>query len=349
MSHLKLGREYFKIFLNIVNKIKFIIFFTSPIICYSQQKETTPKEYFQKEISGISDNDNYTLQVRDGYYTNGIYFKLSCAADPLKSKRFNRPAIKKIVNGFEIGQAIYTPIDTSKVLPQDQDRPFAGYLAFTFDKKLFYGNNSIVEFGATLGTIGPNSFAENVQSWFHGISGLYINNGWPTQIKNEINLNLKASYSKPIIKGNYEKRFFNMDGFIKAQIGNAVTNARMGALIRIGKMENNWNSTHWKAAITANKNVAPVRRVELYFFNEPSITFQVYNSMLQGGMFIKNKGPVVVDIKSIVFTNKIGVLAAEDPFTTSIIYIFRSKEAQTQIRNENFCSIQIGYRFNKTK
>ena len=140
-----------------------------------------------------------------------------------------------------------------------------------------------------------------------------------------------------------------MDGFIKAQIGNAVTNARMGALIRIGKMENNWNSTHWKAAITANKNVAPVRRVELYFFNEPSITFQVYNSMLQGGMFIKNKGPVVVDIKSIVFTNKIGVLAAEDPFTTSIIYIFRSKEAQTQIRNENFCSIQIGYRFNKTK
>ena len=111
----------------------------------------------------------------------------------------------------------------------------------------------------------------------------------------------------------------------------------------------NMTHAHMRRDSKANKNVGPVHHVELYFFNEPSITFQVYNSMLQGGMFIKNKGPVVVDIKSLVFTNKIGVLAAEDPFTTSIIYIFRSKEAKTQIRNENFCSIQIGYRFNKTK
>ena len=64
MSHPKLRREFIKIFL--------IILFTTPIICYSQQKEATPKEYFKKEISGISDNDAYTLQVRDGYYTNGI-------------------------------------------------------------------------------------------------------------------------------------------------------------------------------------------------------------------------------------------------------------------------------------
>lgn len=322
-----------------------------PVITKAQ-KDTIPppKNVFQNEISVVSDNDNYTLQLRDGYYTNGIYLKLSHAADPAKTKWYkNKPTIKKVVNGFELGQAIYNPVSYNRPLPQYQDRPFAGYLAFSFGQHIFYQDNSVLEWAASLGTIGPNSYAGNVQRWYHRVIGIYDVKGWPYQVNNEMSLNVKAAYYKSLLKTQPQRSQFNIDGFARANIGNAFTDLTLGGTIKMGRVENHWNSSHFRAQVSTATGSQPLGKYEIYFYYEPAITCQAYNAVLQGGMFLKNKGPLTVGIKPIVFSQQFGLRYAQHRATVALLYINRTRQATTQQRNENYCSIQFAYRFGKVK
>ena len=330
----------------VYKNIMFVIAFI-PFISFSQTEMRLPKNSFQNEFSIVSENDNYTLQLRDGYYTNGLYLKLSHAVEIGKRKWFNKPSIKKVINEFELGQAIFNPVKHDLTYPDQQDRPFAGYLAFSFGQRIFYKNNSLLEWGTSLGTIGPSSYAKEVQRWYHHIIGIYDVKGWPYQLANEMNLNIKASYYKSMLYGDPETRRLNIDGFFKVQLGNAFTNASIGGTLKIGLVENHWNSSHWRAQISTENGTHPAHDHELYFFYEPAVTFQAYNAVLQGGMLVKDKGPKTVGIKPIVFSQQFGLRYAQNRITTALIYINRTKEAKTQIRNENFCSIQMAYRFGK--
>ncbi|MEO7311423.1 MAG: lipid A-modifier LpxR family protein, partial [Chitinophagaceae bacterium] len=88
---------------------------------------------------------------------------------------------------------------------------------------------------------------------------------------------------------------------------------------------------------------------EFYLFYEPALTFQAYNAVLQGGLFLKDKGPLLVDIKALVFSQQAGLRYAKNRVTAAIVYLNRTRQATTQQRNENFCSFQIGYRFGRVK
>ena len=58
---------------------------------------------FKREISLISDNDNYNVQKRDGYYTNGFNFSFQKLAVPYD------PRTQKVIMRYEIGQKIFNP------------------------------------------------------------------------------------------------------------------------------------------------------------------------------------------------------------------------------------------------
>lgn len=297
----------------------------------------------------VSDNDDYSLRKKDGYYTNGIYFKVNYVADLSKNKWQKKINIKKVVNSFEAGQAIYHPYSYKLTEPLKQDRPFAGYLALSFDKQVFYNTNSVLQLAISLGTIGPNSFAEDVQRLYHDIIDIYAVRGWPYQLKNELNLNIKGGFVKSFLKGDKTKRVLNIDGFAKAEFGNAFSNAGIGGLFRLGRTENNWNSAQWRARVSNIESAAPVNPFELYFFYQPSITFQAHNATIQGGMFINDKGPVTAGIRSLVISNQWGIRFSRKRWTTAIVYTFKSKEAKKQIASERLGSVQIAYRFKKLK
>lgn len=320
-----------------------LLLFTFPSFIYCQKISGNSKNY-HKEFYLTSENDAYCLQGKDYYYTDGIYFGFCYVTDPKKFKWLKKTIIKKMINTFELRQDIYTPRSGS--VQALEDRPFTGYLALTFNKYIFSQKNNLVELGTSIGTIGPNALGKDLQTTYHSIFGFYNVEGWDTQLRNELSLNFNALLLKPIIKGSKEKRFFNLDGYTKAQLGNAFTNISLGGLLRLGSAENNWNSSHWRARISRTNDAAPVLDHELYFFYEPLVTLQAYNATIQGGMFIKNKGPVTGDIKPFVFTNQIGIRYAENRWTTALIYIAKSKEAARQIENDKFCSIQLVYLFN---
>jgi hypothetical protein len=298
--------------------------------------------HFRTEILFISENDNYTMQIRDGYYTNGLMFRYSYVGN-LKGNNIMR--FDKKVQSFELGQQIFNPVRFDSIKPATQDRPFAGYLYGRFEQKLFpTGTNSAMIWNTTAGVTGKNSYAKQVQRWYHGVIGIYDVEGWNTQIANEFTLNVGATYARSFFAKPQEDRRYDIAGVAKANLGNAFTDASAGILLRAGLMENYANSAHWDGRISSEATTAPKHHKEFYFFIHPSIVWQGYNAMLQGGMLNNGKSPRTVPIEPFYLLTQIGFKLSQNRGTLAMHYVNRTRQAVGQFRNENFLSIQIAYR-----
>lgn len=298
--------------------------------------------HFRNELLVISENDNYTLQIRDGYYTNGLMFRYSYVGN-LKGN--NTLRFDKKVQSFELGQQIFNPVRFDSLRLAGQDRPFAGYLYGRFEQKLFpSSNNSALVWNVSAGFTGKNSFAKEVQRWYHGVIGIYDVQGWGTQIASEFTLNLGATYARSFFAKPQENRRYDIAGVAQANLGSAFTDAGAGVLLRAGLMENYSNSAHWGSRISSEATTAPKHHKEFYFFIHPSIVWQGYNAMLQGGMLSSGKSPRTVPIEPFYFVTQIGFKLAQNRGTLAMHYVNRTRQAAGQIRNENFVSIQIAYR-----
>src|SRR4051812_43999142 len=127
--------------------------------------QKTKRQLFTKEIYGITDNDNYLLQKKDGYYTNGVFFTYTWLPGKLSNRRK--------LTSVEIGQTIYTD-RTRKIINRSQiDRPFTGYLYGKYKETFFGKGDDVLQWSVALGTIGKNSGGEWLQKHYHTIINIY--------------------------------------------------------------------------------------------------------------------------------------------------------------------------------
>ena len=181
----------------------------------------------------------------DLHYTNGI--KLSWMSGDLTEwghegwrqrvietlPFVNKPDRQKNL-GVSFGQNIYTPQDTSLVIPDPTDRPYAGwsYLEFTFISK----TERVMDlFAIQLGIVGPQSYAEETQTIFHEWINDDVPRGWDSQLENEPGVNLIFERKWRL----YGRTFGDVLGvdFIPhagASLGNVQTYANAGGQVRMG-------------------------------------------------------------------------------------------------------------------
>lgn len=141
--------------------------------------------------------------------------------------------------GFAVGQNMYTPADITNPAPQPFDRPWAGLLYASRIARISYkvpswGLQRQDRIEVSLGIVGPASFAEELQIWWHSVIDADRPNGWDNQLRNE-----------PVLQLRYETalRWPQEDGgnadFIargRANLGNALTSLEAEGTVRIG-----WN------------------------------------------------------------------------------------------------------------
>lgn len=149
------------------------------------------------ELNWVSASwDNDVVAGKDGGgYTNGIYFSLGQRNDPgdeiTQSPLLTLPLAWMVDDDptyaykmHTLGQAMVTPEDITKTIPDPADAPYAGllYLRSTY----VVVKNDFSDHVATLvGVVGPSSRAEQVQKFVHKVVGSDNPKGWDYQLKDK--------------------------------------------------------------------------------------------------------------------------------------------------------------------
>jgi len=114
---------------------------------------------------------------------------------------------KTVYHGFNLGQKVFTPENIEESSLIIDDRPYAGWLFF----ETFIGHryddfpdrdkmNGLI---LTIGIVGPNSHADDIQNFTHDLTDSDDANGWDNQLEDELGLN--ATFLQK------SRRIYNLD------------------------------------------------------------------------------------------------------------------------------------------
>ncbi len=271
------------------------------------------------EIGVITENDLYTSTKNDQYYTNGLevfYRYLS---------KKTKPTVEKKINEIHLGQYMYSP-RTIYVDEKDMfDRPFAGYLFGEFGNTHFYKNQAVFKKYIQLGYVGPNSFADKVQSGTHILFHYPAFDQWEYQIGNTVGVQFYGMFSRPILNSINNKRV-DFQWQTEAKLGTIFTALSTGFVTRIGikKLMALSDSNFHGASLS--KDESSIAR-ELYFYMAPSVNFQIYDATIQGGLFNDNS-PVTFDLIPIRFNGEAGLRYRKNNWNFSYAFVYRGKEVK---------------------
>lgn len=289
------------------------------------------------EIGIVTDNDLYTSTKNDQYYTNGLqvfYRYLS---------KKSKPEVLKKINELRIGQFMYMPRDIYIDEEQMFDRPFAGYLFAEFGNTNFYKNQSVLKKSIQLGYVGPNSFANQVQSSTHKLFHYTAFEEWNYQIKNTLAIQTYFMFSKPFLNSINSKRI-DFQWQSEAKLGTIFTGFSTGFVTRIGikKLVSISDSNFYGA--TLNNDNEPIER-EFYFYLAPSFNCQIYDATIQGSLF-NDTSPVTFNLKPFRFNGEAGLRYRKNNWNLSYAFVYRGKEVNFE-RNMGYFygSIGISYLF----
>ncbi|MBR2648677.1 MAG: lipid A deacylase LpxR family protein [Sediminibacterium sp.] len=284
---------------------------------------------YSKEISFKTENDAYLFQLKDAYYTNGFFLNYQWTPKGAK---------QKIIQGVELSQQIFTPLNRTAQVPEGIDRPYCGYLYAQYHNTRF-SNKAIVRFTGTLGVIGKASGGEWMQNWYHDLLGFSKFKGWQYQISNAVGVNAGVTYAYTL----YDKNRLKIIPHITANLGTIYTNAKLGGTLVLGLFEKNENSALWNARID-NKKVVRNRNHELFFYWQPFFMAQTYNATILGGLGTKSTTQVTAAIAPIMFQQAWGLCYAQARWTTRLELVYQSKETPSQTNPQRYGVIQLCYR-----
>lgn len=310
-------------------------FFTTAILCLICLSGFG--QSFKNEFGFKTENDAYLATLNDRYYTNGLFLYFRRAIDPAKFS----DQIEKKTYEISAGQKMYTPYWGQVAKREDQDRPFAGYLYAGGAYSVFYKNESVLKTSIEVGTVGPNSLAQDAQKFLHKTVGFYTPAGWEYQIKNEVAVNLAANYSKLLLRSSDQIIDLSGQGYVN--LGTTFSGLGASALFRAGRLNQLFNSAYHNAVI-GDSRTASLNKSELFFYAKPQLNVVAYDATIQGSLF-KNNSPLTFDVKPIVFEQQFGVNYSSKRFTADFNIIFKTKEVKSVAKAQNYGGLSLYYRF----
>ena len=310
------------------------------LLSFSSYGQSAGAKNFSQQLTVVTENDRYLMQGKDRYYSNGLIIKYS------KVHRSKNATTLKQVNQYEMGQKLFTPYSRKISDVSQIDRPVTGYLYAKYTQSRFLVHNQLMELGLSVGTIGKASLGEAMQNSFHKLIG--VNSGlwgwiWDYQLKSEPGINLHGRYAKGLFDVNTS--FFQLTPITQATLGTSFTNISQGMLIQLGRFNQLNESAYWNASVQDNQ--APQSgKSELFFYYHPEVSYQLYNATVQGGLFRKDKGPIISSIKPFMVVHQIGAMFTLKRYVLKLETVIQSREARGQRFDHNYGSMQVSYLFN---
>ncbi len=180
--------------------------------------------------------ENDTFGGTDQFYTDGFSLAVSHTGpswmDPVADWLPWGEGRRTV--GYDCTQAMFTPEDTDRPIPDPNDRPYAGILAFGLtlhvEKESSYHGLKLMT-----GVVGPWSLAEETQREVHNLIGNEVPQGWDYQLENEPIFNLAYEYRhKFLLAGDPDQ--WSMEAFplTGGWLGNVLIQGQVGGVLRFG-------------------------------------------------------------------------------------------------------------------
>ncbi|SEK35434.1 lipid A deacylase LpxR family protein [Parapedobacter koreensis] len=288
------------------------------------------------EFNFRNDNDLYLFNKQDQYYTNGVFFNIRRTVDSasLSSNEVNR------LWGITIGQKMYNAYTAQIRYIEEVDRPITAYLFLAVDIDRYFANETLLSFTGEIGTIGQRALGQQFQKSIHKVLNLYDIAGWEYQLENAFGIDAAVQYGGLLYRN--AQQWFDLSAQAEAKLGLNHTGMSIAPTIRLGQL----NSFHQSAYTYSRLQTAakPVGN-ELFFFYSPQLNFVGYDATLQGGMFLRDKGPVTHTPARWVWYNNVGVMYAQHALTLRLQYIFYTKEVPGMFFRHRYGSVGMSYRF----
>lgn len=310
-----------------------------------------PREYVN-EFQAYVENDKWS--GTDRHYTNGLKFGFGTDAGTL-ADLINAPSeslLRRLTDGrgcvqlgLFFGQNLYTPRRITVATPQPDDRPWAAWLYVGgVAQRVEDGKLQTVEFD--VGVVGPAALGREVQTQWHELIGVDRPAGWAHQIPNQ----------PGVLVAYLEKRRYGT-GVVQvvphwgATVGNVMTLARAGAIVRTGRRMTGFGPDTIEPGgamlqATRVQSGEPGRgSLEWYVFAGFDARAVAHNVFLDGPWF--REGPSV-DRRAFVIDRTVGFSARIARTRLSVTRVQRSEEFSTPAGGggaQRFYSFNLGLQF----
>ncbi len=307
------------------------------------------------------ENDLFT--GTDNNYTNGVKYSLitpdlspDCKEwgkipKKILSHIHNLPFIKNTPPEtvhkveFSIGQNMFTPADISRSDLIIDDRPYAGwtYIGTSYHKKGKLANRLFLmdTVEIQLGIIGPDSLAEESQTFVHDTRHLQLPNGWGHQLSNEPGVVL-AFERKWLFRPRSSALFgYNAVAHTGFSLGNVATYVNTGLEIRFGvNIPSDFGVSLIRPA--GSTRMATDHRPALYLLGGVNGRLVLRDIFLDGNSFT---GSHSVGKESLVGDFAAGVAFNYGNFMVTFTQILRTKQFSIQNDHHSFGAVSLSWFF----
>ena len=304
----------------------------------------------------VVDNDIFAPNNLDRHYTNGIHLRFESSEFEQFTEENTPGFLLPILSSFDIfqsptsgysiayqiGQAMYTPEDTSVYEPQPDDEPYAGLIYGSVDfkvKKRSYSDT----FTVLAGVVGPLSLAEETQKFVHKhIVGDPLN-GWQYQLKNEPVLNIMYERRWPVYGGRIGSLInYEVLGIANGKLGTMLTEAAAGGALIFAHNK----ATHDKLASASHPGSFYFFRNDipngLYAYVGGVGRLTLRNIFLDGNTFRESYSVERRPLHQALFY---GLGYAAKKWMVSVAWFKESRRFKTQREGMFYGSLMFSYRY----
>jgi hypothetical protein len=244
---------------------------------------------------------------------------------------------------ISIGQNIYTPEDTTRSELIPEDRPYAGWLYAGFGVVANQGAKRYDKIYLEIGVVGPLSFAEDVQTYWHSMFGLQVPKGWDNQLNNEFGAALYYEQARRLYRRDLFGLEMDMIPHFGGSVGNVLTQGAAGLTLRIGSsLREDFGPPRIRPSLPGGTFYQPERGFRWYIFTGVEGRVVLYNIFLDGNVFSDSHS---VDKRPLVGDLQAGLVLQWNRFRFSYTQILRTKEFDGQEDPDIFGSLSLSYHF----
>jgi len=303
---------------------------------------------FENDFFGGGTDRHFSHGTRIECLTRPIQW-ITDAADKLPWFNFERAlghpedAVKGRAS-LSIGQNIYTPQNTAARQLIPEDRPYAGWLYLGFGLVANQGSRRYDKLELEIGMVGPCSFAEDVQTFWHSLFGLPVPQGWGNQLDNEPGVVLYYERAR-----RFDRRDavfgleFDVIPHLGGSLGTVFTYAAAGFTFRLGShLDEDFGPPRIRPSLPGSGYFRLQKDFTWYLFAGLEGRAVLHNIFLDGNTFSDSHS---VDKKQFVGDLQAGLAAQWDRFRFSYTQIFRTKEFKGQDSADIFGALNLSYHF----